>query len=124
MIRLPKEFMATFRADVELRRDRDTAARFRAENTAEVAHLDDDALVAAIKAARETAASFGIADQDLRARFIMLDVFRVPGFWRDRTVQHMLNAKTGTPDIRFGDVCAALRQGAIRSEKLNYVWWP
>ena len=123
MIRLSREVMAAFRADAELRRDRDTAARFRAKNRAEVAHLDDDALLAAIKAARETAVSFGISDQELRVRFIMLDVFRLPGFWRDKTAQKMLRAETGTPETRFGDVCAFLKQGAIRTGKPTYVWW-
>lgn len=122
-MRLSNDFRNRMRDEADLRADRDIAETFRGRNAAEVAHLDDEALLAAIRSARATASRFGIADARLRMRFIMLDVFRLPGFWRESVVQTLMNARTGTPDSRFGDVCALLRLGAARTGKSAYVWW-
>lgn len=123
MMKLSPEIWAAFRSDAEQKNDRDLAARFRSVNGAEVAHLDDAALHLAIRNAREKAVEFGIADQKLRVRFIMLDVFRLPGFWQDPAIERLLRAKTGTADSRFGDVCAMIKQSAQRDGKANHVWW-
>ncbi|MDP0925797.1 hypothetical protein Q0601_01300 [Paracoccus onubensis] len=123
MIRLSREDLAVFRAHAEQNLDRDSAARFRFKNADEVAHLNDQELLAAIRAARETVVGFGISDLKLRFRFIMLDVFRLPGFWRDEAVQSLMHAETGTADTRFGDVCALIKMAAVRNGMSDRVWW-
>lgn len=123
MMKLSPEVLAAFRSAAEQKNDRDLAVRFRSVNDPEVAHPDDDTLQSAIKSPRETAVEFGISDQHLRVRFIMLDVFRLPGFWRDPVIERLLRARTGTPDSRFGDVCAMIKRGALRDGKPNHVWW-
>ncbi|MDB6181076.1 hypothetical protein [Paracoccus fistulariae] len=114
---------ASFSASAQKEADADIAATFRERNAIEVAHLSDDELMAAIKEARGTAVSLGITASNLRMRFIMLGVFRLPGFWKEAEIWQMLTANTGTPDMRFGDVCALLKVGAGREAKANYVWW-
>ncbi|MFV0386267.1 hypothetical protein [Paracoccus sp. (in: a-proteobacteria)] len=122
-MKLTSDLNASLSALAQGEADQDIAATFRERNGFEVAHLDDDALLAAIREARETAVNLGIAMPRLRMRFIMLGVFRLPGFWKSAALWQMLTADTGTPDIRFGDVCALLKLGAGREEKENYVWW-
>ncbi len=123
MTTFSKAFLEALAATSRTKADTDIASAFRERNAIEVAHLSDDELMASIKAARETAVGLGIAAPNLRMRFIMLDVFRFPGFWKDAAVWQMLTANTGTPDTRFGDVCALLKLGAWREAKANYVWW-
>lgn len=103
--------------------DNDIAMMFRERNKEEVAHLSDEQLHAAIHEAREAAFACGIQNQNLRMRFIMLGVYRLPRFWMDPTIAGILNASTGTPDIRFGDVCAMFRISADRADKPMGVWW-
>ena len=88
-----------------------------------MAHLDDDALLSAIGHARLVASTLGIEGGDARMRFIMLGVLRLPRFWDVPELWQMLTAPTGTPEGRFGDVCAMIRIGAERSGKGDGVWW-
>lgn len=122
-MKLTREMWAAQSASAQRKSDEDIAAAFRERNAAEVAHLSDDALLAAIREAREVAVHLGISTSILRMRFIMLGVFRLPGFWKNEVIWKALTANTGTPDMRFGDVCALLKLGAHREEKANYVWW-
>ncbi len=120
---LTKEMSAALSASAQEKADKDIAATFRERNGTEVAHLNDEELMAAIKEARETAVRLGIAAPDLRMRFIMLGVFRLPEFWKNKEIWQILTASTGTPDMRFGDACALLKLGAVREGKANYAWW-
>lgn len=108
---------------VVAKNDKEIAALFRERNAAEVAHLSDEQLYEAIREAREAAFSFGIRDKQLRMRFIMLGVFRLPRFWLDPSISALLNGHTGTPDMRFGDVCAMVKLSADRIQKTESVWW-
>ena len=121
--KLTPEFWNMARTVELARNDTKIAETYRARHAADVAHLTDDALVAAIAEAREAAFSLGLADKDLRARFIMLAVLRVPRFWQEETVARILSAPTGTPDIRFGDVCALFKRAAERAGTPERVWW-
>jgi hypothetical protein len=85
------------------------AADIRAWHPDSIAHLDDESLAAKVTQARERAIAFGLADPRLRARFVMIACTLAPDFWRNPLFFHMLNGRTGTADMRFGDVCAALR---------------
>ena len=85
--------------------------------------MSDDALHAAIIAALGRADAFGLKDGTLRARFVMLDVFRAPGFWADPVVHSTLTRAGATPDIRFGDACGMLKCAAIRAGRPDMVWW-
>lgn len=115
--------IAAFSAQAESKANKEIAAAFREHNGPEVEHLTDDELMLAIAEARETAVRLGIEEPHLRMRFIMLDVFRVPGFYRDPFIWQMLTANTGTPDARFGDVCGLLKAGAARAGKQDQAWW-
>lgn len=85
--------------------------------------LDDDQLVAAIAEARAAATAFGLTEAQLRMRFIMLAVMRLPRFWDDPTLRRLLTAPGATPEIRFGDVCALIKLGALREGAADKVWW-
>lgn len=122
-MKLTSDMWAALSASTQRKADEDIAATFRERNAIEVSHLSDDDLMAAIKEARETAVGLEIAAPNLRMRFVMLGVFRLPGFWKNAAIWQMLTANTGTPDMRFGDACALLKLGAHREEKANYVWW-
>lgn len=56
-------------------------------------------------------------------RFIMLGLLRLTRFWLDSTIAGLLNAPTGTPDTRFGEVCAMVKLSAERAGKPTWVWW-
>ena len=103
--------------------DKEIALMLRERNAGEVADLTDEQLQAAVKQAREAAVSFGIRDRRLRMRFIMLGVVRLPRFWLDPTIAGLLNAPTGTPEMRFGDICAMFKMSALRANRPDGVWW-
>ena len=103
--------------------DAELAAFFRAHNTAEVAHYSDAGLVMAIKDARVMAQDLGITGLHLRVRFIMLGVIRLPRFWERDALGRMLTLPTGTPNIRFEDVCMAIKRAAERADGPNAAWW-
>lgn len=124
MATLTDGIWASFSAHAQDKADRETAAAFREDNGPEVGHLTDDDLLAAIADARDAAAGLGIEEPHLRMRFVMLDVFRLPGFHRDPLIWQMLTAPTGTAETRFGDVCGLLKVGAGRAGKQNLAWWP
>lgn len=123
MISFSNEAMAGFAARAQEKANRDIAATFRADHGPEVEHLSDDELLAAVTEARETAVGLGIEAPHLRMRFIRLAVFRLPDFYRDETIWQMLTGTTGTPDTRFGDVCALIKMSAERAGKQDLVWW-
>ncbi|MFV0409975.1 MAG: hypothetical protein ACK5LJ_09875 [Paracoccus sp. (in: a-proteobacteria)] len=122
-IKMNETLWGRMRDSVVEQNDRNIAAMFRERNTEEVAHLSDDQLYAAIREARKAAVASGILDKRLRMRFIMLGVLKLPGFWQDPTIARLLAAHTGTPDSRFGDVCAMFRISAERVDKQAGVWW-
>jgi hypothetical protein len=99
------------------------AAAYRCNQADDVAHLGDDDLHAAIIAALGRADAFGLSNGALRARFMMLDVFRAPGFWADPDIHNVLTRTSGTPDIRFGDACGMLKCAAVRAGRPDMVWW-
>jgi hypothetical protein len=108
---------------VQARKDAEFAADIRAWRPHAVAHLSDDDLTEAVTEAREAAAGYGIADPQLRARFVMLGVAVAPGFWRYREIEAILLGHTGTPDIRFGDVCAMVAAGFRAAGRDAEIWW-
>ncbi|MFV0332836.1 MAG: hypothetical protein ACK5JR_02020 [Tropicimonas sp.] len=124
MVTLTDGMWTSFSARAQKEADREIATAFREDNGPEVEHLTDDELLIAIADARETAVNLGIAEPHLRMRFVMLDVFRLPGFHRDPLIWQMLTAPTGTADTRFGDVCGLFKVGAGRAGKQNQAWWP
>jgi hypothetical protein len=101
----------------------DIAQSYRDNHADEVAHLDDAALLAAVIAAQARADTLGLTRLDLYERFMMLDVFRAPGFWQDPVIAQALHATSGTADVRFGDVCGMLRLAALRAGRPELVWW-
>lgn len=123
MLRLTNDTRSSLCAIAEKMSDREIAAIFRARNASEITHLDDEALLSAITSARATADKLGLSDARMRMRFIMLDTVRLPGFWRDSEIWQLLTANSGTPEMRFGDVCTLIKLGAKRAGALNYVWW-
>lgn len=123
MLRLTSDTRGALCAIAEKKSDREIAAIFRERNASEVTHLDDEALLSAITSARATADKLGLTDARMRMRFIMLDTVRLPGFWRDPEIWQLLTAPSGSPEIRFGDVCTLIKLGATRAGASNYVWW-
>jgi hypothetical protein len=101
----------------------DIATSYRANHTDEVAHLEDAALLEAVLAAQARADVLGLTRLDLYERFMMLDVFRAPGFWQDPVIAQALHATSGDANTRFGDVCGMLRLAALRAGRPELVWW-
>ena len=122
-MKLTAELFSVLSWAAQQKADAEIAATLRRRNKAEVARLSDEALLTAVREARETASEFGISVPALRMRFVMLDVFRLPGFWKDGSFRQMLDADTGTPDSRFGDVCRVIELSAFRAGKAEQVWW-
>jgi hypothetical protein len=122
-VRLDLVTWARIRATARLQSADDVARVYRRNHAAEVAHLSDADLTAAIVAAQARADAFGVKADYLRARFTMLDVFRAPGFWADPTVHATLTAHRSTGDVRFGDACALLKLAARRAGQPDMVWW-
>ena len=122
-MKLTPSALGRMRAATVAANDHEIAAMFRKRNADEVAHLSDETLLQAIREAREAAMILGLERADLRMRFIMLGVFRLPRFWMDETIADLLNAPTGTPDIRFGDVCAMFKLSAERAGNPAGTWW-
>ena len=122
-MQLTSEMWDGMRQTVQAKNDADIATMFRERNEAEVSHLSDDELMAEIRTAREQAVEIGIKSPRLRMWFIMLGVLRLPRFWENPTIAATLSSKTGTADIRFGDVYTLFERAADRSGNNNYVWW-
>jgi hypothetical protein len=123
MFRLTPQLKAAMN-DAEYRRhDRDFAVSIRTWRGRDLEHLDDDALTEEVARQRRIAVSFGISDPALRARFVMIAVALAPDFWRHEDVHHLLIAHTGTPDIRFGDVCAVFRAAFVMVGRQDEIWW-
>ncbi|MFT6606208.1 MAG: hypothetical protein ACJA2X_001411 [Halocynthiibacter sp.] len=122
-MKLPTGLRDSMREIVVDRNDRSIAQIFREKNASDVVHLSDEQLFEQVREGRKAALSFGIKRPKLRMRFIMLHVLRVPHFWTDEDILAMLNGATGTPDIRFGDVCALFRSAAQRQGQIEKVWW-
>lgn len=53
----------------------------------------------------------------------MLGVAVAPGFWRYREIEAILLGATGTPDIRFGDVCAMFAASFRAAARDAEIWW-
>lgn len=103
--------------------DRAFAQDIRGWHPASVAHLDDTSLTAKVTQARCRAIALGIKDHRLRARFVMIACTLAPDFWRQPAIYSLLSGRTGTPDIRFGDVCAAIRVAMAAAGRQSEVWW-
>jgi hypothetical protein len=107
----------------QLQEDRAFADDIRQWHPAAVAHLGDDSLADKVGFARRIALSFGITDPRLRARFVMIGITLAPEFWRNMDIHRALTAPTGTPDIRFGDVCAMLKTALTMAGQHDRIWW-
>lgn len=101
----------------------DIAQSFRENHADAVAHLDDAALLQAVTDAQTRADALGLTRSHLHERFMMLDVFRAPGFWQDPVIARGLHATSGDANTRFGDVCGMLRLAALRAGRPELVWW-
>jgi hypothetical protein len=99
----------------------DIALVYRDNFSDEVAHLDDAALFDAVTAAQARADALGLTRLDLYERFMILDVFRAPGFWQDPVIAQALHATSGDVNTRFGDVCGMLRLAALRAGRPELV---
>lgn len=84
---------------------------------------DEDAVFEAVREADAAARDYGLDRRDLRERFVRLGIVTAPRFWADPTLHGLLRAGTGTPEMRFGDVCAMLRLAARRAGRGDEVWW-
>ncbi len=114
---------ARINAVAQAQEDRAFAVDIRQWHPAAVAHLDDDALADKVGVTRRIAISFGITDPRLRARFIMIGIALAPEFWRNMDIHRVLTVPTGTPDIRFGDVCAMFRTALTMAGRTDLIWW-
>jgi hypothetical protein len=103
--------------------DRAFAEDIREWNPAAVEHLHDDALADIVGVTRRIALSFGITDPRLRARFVMIGIALAPEFWRNMDIHRVLTAPTGTPDIRFGDVCGMFKTALTVAGRPDLIWW-
>jgi hypothetical protein len=114
---------ARINAVTQAQEDRAFADDIRQWKPLVVAHLDDDTLADKVGVTRRIALSFGITDPRLRARFIMIGIALAPEFWRNMDIHRVLTAPTGTPDIRFGDVCAMFRTALTMTGRPDLIWW-
>jgi hypothetical protein len=114
---------ARINAVTQAQEDRAFADDIRQWKPQVVAHLDDDTLADKVGVTRRIALSFGITDPRLRARFIMIGIALAPEFWRNMDIHRVLTAPTGTPDIRFGDVCAMFRTALTMAGRPDLIWW-
>lgn len=120
---LTPEFHAALNQSVQDRKDAEFAARIRTWRPDAVAEQDDAALTEQVGVYRRIAASFGVTDPALKARWVMIGAVLAPEFWKSEAIYPLLVAKTGTPDIRFGDVCAALKVSLGMVGRSSEVWW-
>ncbi|MGL4320364.1 MAG: hypothetical protein ACRCS3_05825 [Paracoccaceae bacterium] len=103
--------------------DRAFAEDIRVSHPHAVQEHDDDALTKMVTMTRQQAIALGITDPRLRARFVMIACALAPDFWRNPLFYHLLNAKTGSADLRFGDVCAVLRLSLEQAGHADMAWW-
>jgi hypothetical protein len=123
MFRLTRQLKDAMNAAEYARHDRAFADSIRKWRGPDVAHLDDNALTEEVARQRRVAVSFGVVEPALRARFVMMAVALAPDFWRQDDLYHLLTARTGTPDIRFGDVCAVFRTAFGMTGRQDEIWW-
>jgi hypothetical protein len=120
---LTADIKAALNATTHSDKDAAFAERIRKWRPDAMAHLDDDALAAEVARQRGIATRYGVANSDLRARWVMIGIVTMPDFWTEPTIAALLSAGTGTPDIRFGDACALIATALRTAGREGEVWW-
>jgi len=82
------------------RHDAETAKIYRKNHPDEIAHISDEDLLLRIQQTRAVFNDLGLRDKRLRARFMMLGVFRAPRFWEDPFVAKILMSAQGPAGCR------------------------
>ncbi len=116
------DLKARINAVAQAEEDRAFADDIRQWHPVAVVHLDDMALAEKVGVTRRIAVSFGITDPRLRARFVMIGIALAPEFWRNMDIHRALTAPTGTPDIRFGDVCGMFKTALSIAGHKDRIW--
>ena len=122
-LKITAEMMGVFNAAMHTDNDRAFANDLRAYRPDRVQHVSDDELALVVERSRELAIQMGIVSPRLRARFVMIDALLIPEFWKEHSLSRLLNSPSGSADIRFGDVCAAIKCSAFRSGFGQDIWW-
>jgi hypothetical protein len=53
----------------------------------------------------------------------MIGIALAPEFWRNMDIHRVLTAPTGTPDIRFADVCGMFKTALTVAGRPDLIWW-
>ena len=115
--------MDTFNAAQYAKNDKAFAKDLRAYRPDRVQHISDEELTLVVERARELAIEMGIKSPQLRARFVMIDALLIPEFWKDHRLSRLLHGPSGSADVRFGDVCAAIKRSAFKAGFGRDIWW-
>jgi hypothetical protein len=53
----------------------------------------------------------------------MVGIALAPEFWRNMDMRRVLTAPTGTPDIRFADVCGMFKTALMVAGRPDLILW-
>lgn len=123
MLTLTSEMKRAFNEQAYKNQDHQFALRLRAWRPTRFNAVEDADLTETVGYARRNAVSFGLKSPTLRARWVMIHSCLAPDFWRNAAIYETLTAKTGTADIRFGDVCACMKLMLTDAGRGSEVWW-
>ncbi len=85
--------------------------------------VTDAQLAEIVRLARVAARGFGIKDNKLVVRFVMVDALIAPKFYEmDDFVVHFENA-SGTADIKVGDMFRLIALTMRAYGRSNEIWW-
>lgn len=99
------------------------ARRIRAFRPEPVKRVSDHQLAEIVRCSRTAARRFGIQDNKLVARFVMVDALIAPKFYEtDDFAAHFRNA-SGTADIKAGDIFRLIALTMRTYGRSNEVWW-
>lgn len=93
---------------------------FRAEP---VAAVTDEQLAEIVRRSREAARAFGIRDDRLVARFVMVDALISPLFYEQENVIDHFRQASGSADVKIGDIFQLIKITLRRYGRENEVWW-
>ena len=118
---------ATVIGALNAQQQRDSDLRFardiRAFRPDPVRHVSDPELAEIVRLSREAARGFGLRDDRLVARFVMVDALIAPGWHRDPQVVAHFRDASGSPEAKAGDLFQLIRISLRQYGREAEVWW-
>ena len=103
--------------------DLQLARQIRAFRPGPVAAVSDAQLAGIVSRSRDAARAFGIRNDALVLKFVMVDALIEPLFYEKPEVSAHFRQASGTPDIKMGDLFQLMKLTMQSIGRGDEVWW-